>query len=293
MTDMVEAGPRDGTSVPMPAGVVVRPRVATATAVQVACVLIALGASVWAWVSQHSCASCGASATLLGGFELAPVGCAYYGVLVLFAGAALFTGKRLALSLLGIGLLVAGAIHAVLLVLLLKNGVLCPPCLVTGGAALAGAVGTLVLTPSLRRAALILVPAAALVTFGAARWARNTAPDPVREGRRAAALVLSEKVNVPTGAARMVLFVKDGCSHCAQFRGDVVNPLVKELGAGLQIEERAAWRGMMTPTTVVMGREAFLFVGAKPLADVRKAVEISAGKAGSDAAPASAVRISQ
>lgn len=242
----------------------------------------ALGASLWALSGSEGCSACLRSASLTGDLNLAAVGTGYYLVLIGLCAAWLIRSKGQpdATSVplpLTLGVLLAAGVHSALLLLLVKNRIVCPPCLVTAVGALL-ACGTLLAQgrPQLRRAAVIL-PLAAAVTFGGTRMLRaRSQSDFVRQAKIAAYTVFEERRAVPAGRAVMVVYMRPTCHVCAEFKQQVVSALRNEF-PGLTVEERKAWKGLATPTTVVLGKKNSLFIGYEGVGGMRQAVQVACG----------------
>src|SRR5262245_47140754 len=104
-------------------------------------ILLAVLGSVWAAFLARDCASCGGTAGSASGRVLAQAGVVYY---VLIFGAGLLLGRsRVVWS----GILLAASVHGVLLVILVTRRELCPPCLVTGLAAVGAATMSCFIEP--------------------------------------------------------------------------------------------------------------------------------------------------
>ena len=106
-------------------------------------IAVCLAACIWALLGSAGCSACGGLEWLAGGADLAALGAFGYGMLLL-AGLYLATGggdtpaeERLA-AMVRTGMLAAAGIHFVLLLLLLKERLFCPPCVLAGAGALAG-----------------------------------------------------------------------------------------------------------------------------------------------------------
>ncbi|MCC2668541.1 MAG: hypothetical protein K0Q72_1012 [Armatimonadetes bacterium] len=257
---------------------------------------VALGASLWALAGTEACSACLRSASLAGDLNLAAVGTGFY-LLLLVAGGiwAIRNKERLGEArvpwLLASGVLAATGVHVMLLGLLLKNRILCPACLVTAAGALVAFGALLAGDRANLRRAMIVVPLMAAVTFGGTRFLRGRSQsDFLRQGKIAAYTVFEEKRAVPRGQAVLVVYVRPTCHVCSEFKQQVLAALGKEFPGQVTIEERRAWKGLATPTTVVLGNRNSLFIGYEDVAGLRQAVRIACG-ATSAALPTTAIRL--
>jgi hypothetical protein len=75
----------------------------------------------------------------------------------------------------------------------------------------------------------------------------------------------------------MVVYEWPTCHFCKAFKAQVLPPLRKEFGIRLALEERKAWKGMATPTTIVLGQRNSRLIGYRPLGSVRQAVRLACG----------------
>src|SRR5436190_5542510 len=119
---------------------------------------VALGAATWSWVLPAGCGSCDGASAVLGGTSLAPMGAAYYSIIL---GVAILLGPcTFAFS----GAAVAATVHAILLFLLLKRGVFCPPCIVAGLAAIGGMILSFFMDAGNIGRASVILPIAAFAS---------------------------------------------------------------------------------------------------------------------------------
>jgi hypothetical protein len=261
--------------------------------------VVALAASLWA-LAGTECSACLRSASLAGDVNVAAVGTGFY--LVLLIGSAIWAirgRERLAEAplpwALAIGLLAAAGVHAMLVLLLLKNRIFCPACLVTAAGALTacGALlpGDRAHSRTYLKQALVVVPLMAAVTFGGTRFLRGRSQsDFLRQGKIAAYTVFEERRAVPQGRAVLVVYVRPTCHVCSEFKQKVLAALGKEFPGQITIEERRAWKGLATPTTVVLGDRNSLFIGYEGVVGLRQAVRVACGATGA-ALPNTAIRL--
>jgi hypothetical protein len=246
-------------------------------------IVVALGASVWALAGNEGCSACLRSASLTGDLNLAAVGTGYYLALILACSIWAVRSKqpldagRVPWPI-ATALLVATGAHLVLLLLLLHNRILCPPCLVTAAGAITACGALLAQDRSSLRRAVLIVPLAGIATFGGTRFLRNRSQsDFLRQGKIAAYSVFEERRAVPEGRAILVIYVRPTCHVCAEFKQQVVSAIRKEFPGQITIEERNAWKGLATPTTVVLGKRNSLFIGYEEVGGMRQAVRVACG----------------
>ena len=258
--------------------------------------IVALGASLWALAGTEACSACLRSASLAGDLNLAAVGTVYY-LLLLTAGAVwAFRARRQSEPTrlpwpIASGILVAAGVHLMLLGLLFRNRILCPACVVTAAGALTACGALLTQDRSYLRRAMIVVPLMAALTFGGTRVLRaRSQSDFLRQGKIAAYTVFEERRAVPEGNAVLVVYVRPTCHVCADFKRQVLSALGHEFPGQITIEERRAWKGLATPTTVVLGRRNSLFIGYEEVSGLRQAVRVACG-ANELALPATAIHL--
>ena len=143
--------------------------------------------------------------------------------------------------------------------------------MVTGVAALAGALLSLAQRP--RNVSI----AALLVVAGVATAAGGSVIVQIVNRQRAEELArgpLAEEMDRPVaaGRARLVLFKREGCYYCEQMESEVISRLQKEFTEVLEIERREAADDMESPTIVVAGRKAQVLTGPPDYDTLRSAV---------------------
>jgi hypothetical protein len=221
--------------------------------------VVALGGALWSALGTANCNACRDAASILGASGLAWLGVAFYGTLTSLA----FLGRsphRLA-TWMTFG--AAGA-HVVLLTLLVKTGLFCAPCVLTGAAALLAAVARLAerdFRPALDAWPL---PLAAMMVLG---LAIHTQSERSREykiaGDRLLASVRQEGISTVQGRIFMIYYHRPGCRHCEEFE-HCLPKLEQSLGAKLTVEKRIAPADLPTPTIILLGRSARCMVGSQP-----------------------------
>jgi hypothetical protein len=230
-------------------------------------VALALLGSLWAWRAREGCGTCGGVRDLAGGSSLAKVGAAYYAIL-LVAGAA-FGPTRFLFG----GILLASAAHLALLLLLIQRGVLCPPCIVTGLAAIAGAILSFVIDPSNLARAGVLMPLGAIGAHLALFWAGGIMSPILASSGNALPEPESIRTHPPrVGVARMTVFSRAGCPYCVELEEKVVPELQREFGKRLDIFREEAPGGIPTPTIVIGGAKGTVFPGLPPVEDLKAAL---------------------
>jgi hypothetical protein len=249
---------------------------------------VAMAGSLWAALADEGCDACGRSAALVGGLNLGAVGVGYYGLLLLTAIALERGGSKHTTSVgslyLRFGVLIAAGVHLALLVLLVRNRILCPPCLVTAAGALTAATAALLQDRRYLPRAAMLLGAVVVVTYAGTKVLRQYSGSTyARQAIKAARAIqaeralLAEQGRPPKGHARMVVYVWPPCQVCRRFKAEVVVPLRKEFRGQLTVEERTVWKGMARPTVIVLGQKNTRFLGATPIGTVRGAIRLACG----------------
>jgi len=235
-------------------------------------VATALAGAAWALVQGETCGTCSHAGRLVGGINLAALGVVYYVALLAAAWRAwkspLVTG----------GILVAGGVHLSLAGMLLAHRIFCPPCFLAAAGALWACLVLVWLGDSatLWRAAALVPVVALLTNVGAGTLRRQAEKRDRREAARAAEKVLAERHSAANGRVRMVVYVRRDCSYCERFKSEAIPALRQEFGGRLEIEERPAWKGLPTPTIIVLGKESTLFPGLPDeLAELHEAVRLA------------------
>lgn len=235
--------------------------------------LVALAGSIWAYFGRAACGSCQGAAANQVGQTLAGAGVAYYAILLL--AAVLGGPSRFVLG----GILLAAGVHGVLLSSLLATGNFCPPCLLTGGAAILAMIASFFLDPQNLVRASVILPASAVaahvfvaLAVGISAGGGNAAGPP--DLPPAAAREFGRPVPKP-GTARMVIYFRADCDVCQKLERDVLPGLMREFGEVLTVERRSAESlpEMPTPTLILSGSGGrVMFPGLPPLPDLRAAI---------------------
>lgn len=230
-------------------------------------VAIALLGAIWAWTTREGCASCSGVRHLAGSSSLAPVGMAYYAAL-LIAGTA-FGPSRFLFG----GVLLAAAAHLALLLLLIQRGVFCPPCVVTGLAAIAGAVISFAIDPTNLARAGLLVPVGAIGAHLALFWAGGIMTPNLGLSEGAFPDARSIRNDPPRGGkARMTVFSRAGCPYCVELEEKLIPELRREFGDRLEVRREEAPGGIPTPTIVIAGVKGTVFPGLPPAEELKSAL---------------------
>lgn len=268
---------------------------------QLVCVAAAvcLAGTFWAHAARDTCDSCGAANDLLGGTgALSLLGVVFYSALLAAASfsltrlsraerhdrAASTSGSaagRLRFVLLpAVGMLAAAGVHLALGVLLVRNHIACPPCILTAVAALVGATGVLVSQREQAVRGLIIVGLMFVATTGAAKILRPGGDFWThRAAVRAAQSVLAATPRLPAGSSRIVAYIRPGCPHCEHYAREVLPPVQSSNAGHLQTETRLAPGRLKTPTVVVLGAVNTVFDGCPTTQDLQLAVRQARGTA--------------
>ena len=245
-------------------------------------ITVAVLGAVWSVVRRDGCNSCNSAAMLVGDLNLGLIGLVFYTALL---GLSLWILRRSSPEreaglprALAVPVLLATGAHLTLVALLAKNRLMCPSCLLTAaGAFAASAVVVGSRTWNLRWATLMVAAMASVTFVGLKSLKGDKNKVALRQGYLAEQLLLKE-AKPSQGTARLVVFAHPTCHVCKRFTGQVLTPLRKQYpGDQLRIEERLAWKGMATPTSVVLGKQTALLVGFRDLTAVRSAVEAARG----------------
>lgn len=235
--------------------------------VVLALMAVAVGGAVWAWITREGCGSCGGVRDVTARLPLAPAGAAYYTVL-LIAGALLGPSR----FLFG-GVILAGAAHLALLLLLIQRGVFCFPCVVTGLAALAATVISFVIDPENLARGGLLIPAGAMGAHLALFWAGGVmAPNLATPGDSNHQIDTVRARTQDLGKVEMTVFGRAGCPYCIELDERVLPLLQREFGERLRVNHEEASPGLPTPTIVIPGPGGTVFPGLPPLEELRAAL---------------------
>jgi hypothetical protein len=224
--------------------------------------VLALGGSAWSLGANSGCGGCQEASQVFQGRSLAGVGVLYYSALLAWA---LLSGPSLVLYS---GTLVAGGVHAGLVVLLVHLRTLCPPCLVAAAGAFL-AVGGAIATDGSNafRASLVSPGAAFVVQVWVFLSGTLSGPTPGAAESRAEEREFAQP-RVERGMVRMVAYLRPDCGHCLEFEERLLPALEKTFGPRLRVERRSAAElpGIPTPTLILSGSEArHLFPGLPSL----------------------------
>jgi hypothetical protein len=228
---------------------------------------IALIGAIWAWTTRESCGNCSSLRDVAGKTTLAPVGAAYYAVLVM-AGA-IFGQSRF----LQRGVILAAAAHLALLLLLVQRGVFCAPCVVTGLAAIGAAALCFVIDPTNMARAGILMPMGAIGAHLAIFLAGGVHVPALAGPEPAVAQAQSGRLHPPAaGKARMTVFSRAGCPYCTELEEKVIPELRRDFGDRLDVHREEAPGGIPTPTIVIAGARGTVFPGLPPTDELKAAL---------------------
>ena len=226
--------------------------------------------SAWATFGGRTCGSCETAAQIFQGKNLAVVGMAYYGVLLLAAQA--FGRSIFVFS----GVILAAGVHGGLLAVLLHAKLLCGPCLGTAVSALVALGAAIRCETWIAYRASWVIPGVALLIQC---WLFLTAALPqAAEARAGAERISEEEFRAPPvapGHVRMVVYSRPDCGYCIQFDREVLPVIVRDFGPHLEIERRSAENlpGIPTPTLILTGAEKRrFFPGLPELADLKSTV---------------------
>lgn len=232
----------------------------------VAAAAVGLAGCAWALASGVSCAGCSRASHLVGDVNLAALGAAFYALLL--AGG-LFVPRS---PVTQAAALAAGGVHLALLGILAGNQLFCPACLLTAGGGFGAAGAALALDRrDPWRSASIVMAAAVAANLGTGFLARGAEVRGLQEVKKAARSVRGERP-VPPGRARIVAFIRPACAHCREYKERVLPVVLSEYGEKLVAEQRPAWKGLWTPSVVVLGRKDTVFPGNPSVEDLRRAV---------------------
>jgi len=240
--------------------------------------------AAWSTLKKDGCDSCNSASLLVGDLNLGLIGLIFYGALLwltlwLMRPHRSLPGQGIPPTL-ALPVLLAGGVHLTLVALLFKNHLVCASCFTTAAGGFAATALVLASRTLQFRWSVLIVALMAAATLGGLKLTkRNASQVAVRQAYLARQELLRESPPVD-GVARLVVFVRPTCHVCKRFKVQVLTPLRQEFAATqLHIEERPAWKGMATPTSIVLGRRSVLMVGFKDLAAVRMAVQEARGRA--------------
>jgi hypothetical protein len=233
----------------------------------------ALLGSVWAWAAKGACGTCDGARDLLSHHPLAPLGATLYGAVL---GAAVFFGPN-RFSFVAVSL--AAAFHLVLLVLLVHRGLLCPPCIVTGTAAIAAMIVSFVIDPANLGRTSLTLPLGAVACHAILFASGAVAVGPRSGGQLAANIPepREERAPLPHGTASVLIYTRPGCRYCDELERDVLPAIVAEFGDALEVERTPAPEGLPSPTIIVRGAVRTVFPGLPPSSDLAGAIARAIG----------------
>ena len=222
----------------------------------------ALAGSIWAFFASQGCGSCGGAAAGEGGSILAALGIAYYAILL--CGSLLLGPSKIVFG----GITVAAGVHVSLLALLLSRGVFCPPCFLTGGAAISAIILSFFLDGQNLARATWTLPGTALAWNVLAIYGLGIASPPIQDrGDALEAAVQHEsetREESISDQVRMIVYSNPQCHYCQQLKEEIAPRLKAEFGNLLAVEWRPAseFPGMPTPTIFInRGEFQMMFPG--------------------------------
>ena len=211
----------------------------------------ALAGSTWAFYASQGCGSCGEAAAGTGGSILSALGIAYYAILL---GVSLLLGPS---KIVFAGITVAAGVHVSLLALLFSRGVFCPPCFLTGAAAISAIILSFFQDSQNLTRATWTLPGTALVWNMVAIYGLGIAAPPIQaQGEALEAAVQYESATSEDSSSlqvRMTVYSNPQCHYCQQLKEEIAPRLEAEFGSSLAIEWRSAsnFPGMPTPTIFI------------------------------------------
>jgi hypothetical protein len=180
------------------------------------------------------------------------------------------------------GILLAAGVHGVLLSVLIARSILCPPCILTGTAAIASMVMSFFLERQNLVRASVLLPAAAVgshfLLFGLGMIPR--VGERAAEAERQAALGELRAHPREPGRVLMVIYTRPDCGYCRELDHEVLPGIEAEFGSKLTIEHRSALEipGMPTPTILLAGPGGErAFPGLPATERLRAAIQVTMG----------------
>jgi hypothetical protein len=242
--------------------------------------VVALAGAVWSMNASESCFGCGEKGKLVGRLPLPLIGVAFYAVLV----AVVAWGRLPRLGALGIQF--AASAHVLFLGLLAWHELMCPPCILTGVAALAAAALLLVRAPWQWRSLLLVAPLTMLATVGVLEYSKHEATGYRMRVSSGYAEEAAERLGrPPRGRVRLFHWTRPGCQACAVYESKVLpwirqkHPNVLEVSSDSLMEE-----GVPTPIVVVIGEQTVFFPMLPVPSELDRAVLIALGREAFDPA---------
>jgi hypothetical protein len=220
-------------------------------------IALALIGAMWSVFFNSTCPACQTAAVGIGMRYLGIVGVCYYGVL------GLLSLKREGRSFVTSGILAACGVHLVLVTYLLRNHIACLPCIVAAIGAFVAGVAVLC-DESFNRKIHIWAFAAAFSFALVFAVLQTRAQDKIRFS--AANSLLQElasqnRFSSSQDSTLLIVFTRDGCHFCEQFKSDYQPVLKKRLGDKLKIEYRRAPNNLPTPSFIVIGANTETLIG--------------------------------
>lgn len=225
-----------------------------------AAVALAAVLSLWLGLFADGCRSCSRAARLVGSLPLASVGAAAYGVTL--AALVVLPAEYMRYSV--YFLAAAAGAHLHLLMLMLRSGQRCLPCLCVAAAVMRAAVTAMMAFGGSAVGASIALLSGLVVTRWLTAAARRLDELELAEGAMRLALrTLDEPLALTAGQALLVVYKREGCFSCVFYETAVRRALAQEFGAGLIVEERALGPAdnVGAPLFVIRGSADFLVEG--------------------------------
>ena len=201
-----------------------------ARAAIVAAAVVALAGSLWAALGTADCGNCHPFGQTATANALAWAGIAFYAILLaatVLRGPSPWTPPAF---------LAAAGVHIVLLALLAHERHFCPPCVLTGTAALLGALASLATRPRAARWAIAPLLAGALL---ASAWVAAMQPrQPAHPLPQSIAAI--QPASTESSRVTLVLYEREGCKHCLDFEENILPEVTKALGGNFDVDRQPA-----------------------------------------------------
>ena len=221
------------------------------------CIALSLCGAIWASIVGTECADCRAAGAMLhfGYLNLAIIGSVFYALLL---GAMCAKGMNVWTLR---GIFIAAGVHLILLVVLLRQRLLCPPCLITalGAFAAAGLAWAHGKATGASNAAFAL-PLAAVLTLVAVVSEQQIA---VRKNERLVRdliVNLRKEPETTEGETRLIIYTRPHCPFCTKLKSDVLPRALAQVQK-VHVEERDAPKNLPTPTLIILGSQNSHFLG--------------------------------
>jgi hypothetical protein len=235
-------------------------------------VVLALSGALWASFGHDGCRACRQASETIRFPHIGFIGIMFYGALT----GLLFSKKHNAPFVSWLVFAALGA-HIVLVTFLLRLGTFCPACFLAAAGAALAAFGCLMRSDFAFRRDGWTLPLAAVATILLIHQGQKVQRlEDAQQGQALLNEILKQQIAVADGSARIIVYVRTNCLHCASFKTNCLPILHSAFTNRLTVEIRNAPDNLPTPTVLVLGSKPTYLVGNQPCTTFRRAVDQAA-----------------